>query len=179
MSLDQASSIPVDRHVFNFADRWYHIRSKRYEDVAEKLRAIWGERAGWAHTVRLRLINSRFSFMQIYALSNSTSLSSKTMPPMPNSQASSVHAPPHPCVHSIHVAVLRPPQTRVARCWARERRWILTPWRLCASDCWRSSLRARVHHRNKERKRWNQEHRHQQIPTKIGLSYNHGVLNLV
>ena len=119
MSLDQASSIPVDRHVFNFADRWYHIRSKRYEDVAEKLRAIWGERAGWAHTVRLRLINTRFSFMQIYALSNSTSLSSKTMPPMPNSQASSVHAPPLPCVHSIHVAVLRPPQTRVARCWAR------------------------------------------------------------
>ena len=84
MSLDQASSIPVDRHVFSFADRWYHIRSKRYEDVADKLRAIWGERAGWAHTVRLPLINSRFSFMQIYALLVSTNLSSKTMPPMQN-----------------------------------------------------------------------------------------------
>ena len=52
MSLDQESSIPVDRHVFQFADRWYGIRNKRYEEVADRLRAIWGERAGWAHTVR-------------------------------------------------------------------------------------------------------------------------------
>lgn len=51
MSLDQASSIPVDRHVFQFAERWYGIRTKRYEEVAEKLRAVWGERAGWAHSV--------------------------------------------------------------------------------------------------------------------------------
>ncbi|WFD42853.1 DNA-(apurinic or apyrimidinic site) lyase [Malassezia psittaci] len=50
MSLDQASSIPVDRHVFQFAERWYGIRSKRYEEVADKLRAVWGERAGWAHS---------------------------------------------------------------------------------------------------------------------------------
>lgn len=52
MALDQASSIPVDRHVFQFAERWYGIRSKRYEEVADRLRAIWGERAGWAHSVR-------------------------------------------------------------------------------------------------------------------------------
>ncbi|KAL4399789.1 8-oxoguanine glycosylase Ogg1 [Malassezia pachydermatis] len=52
MSLDQASSIPVDRHVFQFAERWYGIRSKKYEEVAEKLRRIWGHRAGWAHSVR-------------------------------------------------------------------------------------------------------------------------------
>lgn len=51
MSLDQYSSIPVDRHVFQFAERWYHIRSKKYEDIADRLREIWGERAGWAHTV--------------------------------------------------------------------------------------------------------------------------------
>ncbi|PKI85439.1 Ogg1p [Malassezia vespertilionis] len=51
MSLDQPSSIPVDRHVFQFAERWYHIRSKRYEEVADKLRFIWGENAGWAHSV--------------------------------------------------------------------------------------------------------------------------------
>ncbi|KAI3628244.1 OGG1 [Malassezia furfur] len=50
MSLDQASSIPVDRHVFQFAERWYGIRTKRYEEVADRLRAIWGERAGWAHS---------------------------------------------------------------------------------------------------------------------------------
>ena len=51
MSLDQHSSIPVDRHVFNFADRWYGIRKKRYEEVADRLREIWGDRAGWAHSV--------------------------------------------------------------------------------------------------------------------------------
>lgn len=51
MSLDQYSSIPVDRHVFQFAERWYRIRSKKYEDIADRLREIWGERAGWAHTV--------------------------------------------------------------------------------------------------------------------------------
>lgn len=51
MSLDQPSSIPVDRHVFQFAERWYGIRSKRYEDIADRLREIWGDRAGWAHSV--------------------------------------------------------------------------------------------------------------------------------
>lgn len=51
MSLDQHSSIPVDRHVFQFAERWYHIRSKKYEVIADRLRELWGERAGWAHTV--------------------------------------------------------------------------------------------------------------------------------
>lgn len=51
MSLDQHASIPVDRHVFSFADRWYGIRKKRYEEVADRLREIWGERAGWAHSV--------------------------------------------------------------------------------------------------------------------------------
>jgi len=51
MSLDQHSSIPVDRHVFQFAERWYHIRSKKYEEIADRLRELWGERAGWAHTV--------------------------------------------------------------------------------------------------------------------------------
>lgn len=55
MSLDQTSSIPVDRHVFQFAERWYGIRSKRYEEVADRLRALWGERAGWAHAVRALL----------------------------------------------------------------------------------------------------------------------------
>ncbi|WFD33295.1 ABC-type xenobiotic transporter [Malassezia cuniculi] len=51
MSLDQHSSIPVDRHVFSFADRWYGIRKKRYDQVADSLREIWGSHAGWAHSV--------------------------------------------------------------------------------------------------------------------------------
>jgi N-glycosylase/DNA lyase len=51
MSLDQASSIPVDRHVFQFAEKWYRLRTKRYEEIADYFRALWGEYAGWAHSV--------------------------------------------------------------------------------------------------------------------------------
>ncbi|PWN47961.1 DNA glycosylase [Violaceomyces palustris] len=51
MSLDQPSSIPVDRHVFQFAARWYGLRSQKYEEIAETLRQLWGEYAGWAHSV--------------------------------------------------------------------------------------------------------------------------------
>lgn len=51
MSLDQHSSIPVDRHVFQFAEKWYHIRSGKYEDIAQRFRDLWGEYAGWAHSV--------------------------------------------------------------------------------------------------------------------------------
>lgn len=51
MSLDQASSIPVDRHVFQFAEKWYKLRTKKYEEIADYFRALWGEYAGWAHSV--------------------------------------------------------------------------------------------------------------------------------
>ncbi|KAN0060941.1 8-oxoguanine glycosylase ogg1 [Thecaphora frezii] len=51
MSLDQPASIPVDRHVFQFAEKWYSIRSKKYEDIAQRFRNLWGEYAGWAHSV--------------------------------------------------------------------------------------------------------------------------------
>ncbi|KAJ9477429.1 N-glycosylase/DNA lyase [Pseudozyma hubeiensis] len=51
MSLDQASSIPVDRHVFQFAEKWYKLRTKKYEDIADYFRDLWGDYAGWAHSV--------------------------------------------------------------------------------------------------------------------------------
>ncbi|PWZ03305.1 DNA glycosylase [Testicularia cyperi] len=51
MALDQPSAIPVDRHVFQFAEKWYGMRTKRYEEVAERLRRLWGGYAGWAHSV--------------------------------------------------------------------------------------------------------------------------------
>lgn len=51
MSLDQASSIPVDRHVFQFAEKWYRLRTKKYEEIADYFRNLWGEYAGWAHSV--------------------------------------------------------------------------------------------------------------------------------
>lgn len=51
MSLDQASSIPVDRHVFQFAEKWYRLRTKKYEEIADYFRDLWGDYAGWAHSV--------------------------------------------------------------------------------------------------------------------------------
>jgi hypothetical protein len=55
MSMDQPSSIPVDRHVFQFAERWYRIKTKGglkgYEYIADKFRSLWGPYAGWAHSV--------------------------------------------------------------------------------------------------------------------------------
>lgn len=53
--MDQPSSIPVDRHVFQFAERWYKIKTKGglkgYEYIADRFRALWGPYAGWAHSV--------------------------------------------------------------------------------------------------------------------------------
>lgn len=55
MSMDQPASIPVDRHVFQFAERWYRIKTKGglkgYELIADKFRSLWGPYAGWAHSV--------------------------------------------------------------------------------------------------------------------------------
>ncbi|PWN33601.1 DNA glycosylase, partial [Meira miltonrushii] len=55
MAMDQPSSIPVDRHVFQFAERWYKIRTKGghkgYEHIADTFRKLWGPYAGWAHSV--------------------------------------------------------------------------------------------------------------------------------
>lgn len=55
MAMDQPSSIPVDRHVFQFAERWYKIRTKGghkgYEHIADTFRQLWGPYAGWAHSV--------------------------------------------------------------------------------------------------------------------------------
>ncbi|PWN26569.1 DNA glycosylase [Jaminaea rosea] len=54
MSLDQPASIPVDRHVFQFAAKQYGLRGKKaakYEDLADFFRELWGEWAGWAHSV--------------------------------------------------------------------------------------------------------------------------------
>lgn len=55
MSMDQPSSIPVDRHVYQFAERWYRIKTKGglkgYEVIADKFRSLWGPYAGWAHSV--------------------------------------------------------------------------------------------------------------------------------
>ncbi|KDQ61033.1 hypothetical protein JAAARDRAFT_32029 [Jaapia argillacea MUCL 33604] len=62
MSLDKREVIPVDTHVHQIAMKHYGLRSaaggkkanmtpKLYEEVNQRLFAIWGDYAGWAHTV--------------------------------------------------------------------------------------------------------------------------------
>ncbi|KAI9362996.1 N-glycosylase/DNA lyase-like protein [Zopfochytrium polystomum] len=59
MSLDQSGAIPVDTHVWQIAKRDYSLQptstktltAKTYDLIGDRLREIFGERAGWAHSV--------------------------------------------------------------------------------------------------------------------------------
>ncbi|KAG7799257.1 hypothetical protein KL929_001334 [Ogataea haglerorum] len=56
MSLDKHDVVPVDTHVFKIATKRYHMPGKLlnkelYAQIQEKFRHLWGEYAGWAHSV--------------------------------------------------------------------------------------------------------------------------------
>ncbi|KAG8931161.1 8-oxoguanine glycosylase ogg1 [Tulasnella sp. 417] len=59
MSLDKASIVPVDTHVYQIAVKHYGLRAPLkanmtpvlYAQVAQKLTGVWGDYAGWAHSV--------------------------------------------------------------------------------------------------------------------------------
>ncbi|KAN0141005.1 DNA glycosylase [Lactarius tabidus] len=61
MSLDKAEVIPVDTHVLQIATKHYGFRGlsgtkqamspKMYEAISEKFHGVWGNYAGWAHSV--------------------------------------------------------------------------------------------------------------------------------
>ncbi|KAI9449902.1 DNA glycosylase [Lactarius psammicola] len=61
MSLDKAEVIPVDTHVHQIAIKHYGFRGvsgtkqamspKLYEAISEKFHGVWGDHAGWAHSV--------------------------------------------------------------------------------------------------------------------------------
>jgi len=61
MSLDKPEVIPVDTHVLQIAMKHYGFRGgsgtkqamspKLYEAISEKFCNVWGEYAGWAHSV--------------------------------------------------------------------------------------------------------------------------------
>ncbi|CDO72928.1 hypothetical protein BN946_scf185002.g113 [Trametes cinnabarina] len=60
MSLDKKEVIPVDTHVYQIAIKYYGLNSpskaanmtpRLYDDVSTKLAAVWGDYAGWAHSV--------------------------------------------------------------------------------------------------------------------------------
>jgi N-glycosylase/DNA lyase len=59
----QKEVVPVDTHVYQIATKHYGMKSptsgkkvnmtqKLYEEVNSKFLSIWGDYAGWAHTVR-------------------------------------------------------------------------------------------------------------------------------
>ena len=59
MSLDQPSAIPVDTHMFQIAAQKYlpHLRGRKsvtekmYTEIGDHFRGLYGEYAGWAHSV--------------------------------------------------------------------------------------------------------------------------------
>ncbi|KAI6028651.1 DNA glycosylase [Pisolithus orientalis] len=62
MSLDKREVIPVDTHVHQIAMKHYHfprssskgkttMTPKLYDEISKKLSDIWGEHAGWAHSI--------------------------------------------------------------------------------------------------------------------------------
>ncbi|CAK5264682.1 unnamed protein product [Mycena citricolor] len=61
MSLDKREVIPVDTHVHQIAIKYYGLKGslsgktamtpKLYEDINGKLAAVWGDYAGWAHSI--------------------------------------------------------------------------------------------------------------------------------
>ncbi len=60
MSLDQPASVPVDTHMFQIAAKKYLPHLKAYKSVTDKVyaeigdhfRKLYGDYAGWAHSVR-------------------------------------------------------------------------------------------------------------------------------
>lgn len=61
MSLDKKEVIPVDTHVHQIAIKYYGFKAsskvktnmtpKLYEEINSKFLSIWGDYAGWAHSV--------------------------------------------------------------------------------------------------------------------------------
>lgn len=54
--MDKINTIPVDTHVFQIAQRDYHLSAKSltpklYRTIGELFYNIFGEYCGWAHTV--------------------------------------------------------------------------------------------------------------------------------
>ncbi|EIW60108.1 DNA glycosylase [Trametes versicolor FP-101664 SS1] len=84
MSLDKREVIPVDTHVHQIAVKNYGLKGaakaasmnpKLYEEVSTKLSVVWGEYAGWAHSV---LFTSDLKSFASYGLPSPPSTPSMT-----------------------------------------------------------------------------------------------------
>lgn len=86
MSLDKKEVIPVDTHVHQIAIKHYGLRTvggskgkgvmtpRIYDEVATKLADIWGEYAGWAHSVLFTADLKAFSSFGIEPQTPATSI---------------------------------------------------------------------------------------------------------
>ncbi|KAI0672987.1 DNA glycosylase [Trametes maxima] len=100
MSLDKKEVIPVDTHVHQIAVKHYGLRGtaktanmnpKLYEEVCTKLAAVWGEYAGWAHSV---LFTSDLKSFASYGLPSSPATPSMTPDGSSTSSGNSLVATP-------------------------------------------------------------------------------------
>lgn len=68
MSLDQPASVPVDTHMFQIAAQKYlpHLKTRKtvtdkvYAEIANHFRSLYGDYAGWAHSVLFSADLKRF-----------------------------------------------------------------------------------------------------------------------
>ncbi|KAF9526960.1 DNA glycosylase [Crepidotus variabilis] len=96
MSLDKAEVVPVDTHVYQIAVKHYGLKSskgkanmtpKLYDELSSKFFKIWGEHAGWAHTI---LFTADLKSFANYGLPNPSSSSSAMNSPSPTKKRKAV-----------------------------------------------------------------------------------------
>ncbi|KAJ7774931.1 DNA glycosylase [Mycena metata] len=90
MSLDKKDVVPVDTHVHQIAIKHYGLKGslssktnmtpKLYEEINAKLTAVWGDYAGWAHSVLFTSDLKAFSSQGVVA----TEIALPTPPPTPS-----------------------------------------------------------------------------------------------
>ncbi|KAI5800663.1 DNA glycosylase [Pyronema domesticum] len=85
MSLDKKGAVPVDTHVLQIAQRDYGfgktknktLTTKTYDAIGEHFRNLWGEEAGWAHSVLFTADLKSFSEQLVKTKTETTSVSVK------------------------------------------------------------------------------------------------------
>ncbi|KAJ7774487.1 DNA glycosylase [Mycena maculata] len=91
MSLDKKEVVPVDTHVHQIAIKHYGLKGsltskatmtpKLYEEINSRLVAVWGDYAGWAHSV---LFTSDLKAFSSYGISTPQKLAAAVLPIPPS-----------------------------------------------------------------------------------------------
>ncbi|KAJ7343397.1 DNA glycosylase [Mycena albidolilacea] len=91
MSLDKKEVVPVDTHVHQIAIKHYGLKGslnaksnmtpKLYEEINTKLVAVWGDYAGWAHSV---LFTSDLKAFSAHGVETAETTALPTPPPTPS-----------------------------------------------------------------------------------------------